>query len=96
MKSTSDISLWQQFVSGNDEAFSCIYQKYVQVLYQYGKHICSDSELVKDTIQELFTYIYRKRHDISLKTGLDSYLFIAFKHLLFKPLTPEQHYTSIT
>ena len=42
------------------------------------------------------TYIYRKRHEISIRTGLESYRFIAFKNLLFKTLTHEQHYTSIT
>ena len=50
---------WQEFVSGNDDSYCWIYTTYAQKLYQYGMCFTTDTELVKDCIQDIFTYLYR-------------------------------------
>ena len=57
---------WQEFMSGNDDAYSWTYTTYVKGLYQYGLCFTSDTELVKDCIQDIFTYLYRNRVQLVL------------------------------
>ena len=49
---------WCQFIAGDKEAYSWIYKVYIQMLFQYGKRFTSDTELIKDCIQEVFTKLY--------------------------------------
>lgn len=50
---------WRQFVSGDNDSYCWIYNTYVQILYRYGLRFTSDSEIIKDCIQEVFTSLYK-------------------------------------
>ncbi len=81
-----DFLLWESLRKGNELAFSALYKKYVQPLFNYGMHIHSNRELVKDCIQELFTKLWmQKEHRNSIeKVGF--YLFRSFRNLLFQKM----------
>ena len=49
---------WGQFIAGDKDAYGWIYKVYIQTLFQYGKRFTSDTELIKDCIQEVFTKLY--------------------------------------
>ena len=55
------IEKWNRFIAGDDDAYASLYEEYVQDLYQYGLCFTSDTELVKDCIQDLFVYLYANR-----------------------------------
>ena len=55
----NDKLIWNRFLAGDNEAFSEVYQKYVQSLFLYGLQFTSDRELVKDSIHDLFVKLYR-------------------------------------
>ena len=80
---------WNEFLSGSEEAYSWIYRTYIQLLYQYGLRFTSNKHLIEDCIQEVFTYIYKNRKQLSSPDNVKVYLFISLKHSLLRALTKE-------
>jgi RNA polymerase sigma factor (sigma-70 family) len=85
--SFDDSTLWLSFKKGNDLAFSLLYNKYVQRLYNYGMHSCRDKEIVLDCLQELFTLLWDRREKLSEVTCVNYYLFKSFRRLLMNRLS---------
>jgi RNA polymerase sigma factor (sigma-70 family) len=81
-----DSTLWKRFKSGNDLAFSIIYKKYIQRLYNYGMHTCYDRDLVLDSLQELFGRLWDKRSQVADVEAVNFYLFKSFRRLLLNKL----------
>lgn len=86
-QSLDDSTLWLSFKKGNDLAFSILYNKYVQRLYNYGMHSCRNKELVLDCIQELFTLLWDRREKVSEVNCVNYYLFKSFRRLLMNRLS---------
>lgn len=85
--SLDDVHLWQNVKKDNELAFSVIYKKYTQRLYNYGVHSCHDHDLVMDCLQELFVSIWDKRKQLTTVHSVGSYLFKSFRRLLMKKLS---------
>ena len=85
--SLDDVHLWQNIKRDNELAFSIIYKKYTQRLYNYGMHCCHDRDLVMDCLQELFVSIWDKRKQLTTVHSVGSYLFKSFRRLLMKKLS---------
>jgi RNA polymerase sigma factor (sigma-70 family) len=85
--SLDDKALWVNFKKGNDLAFSILYNKYVQKLYNYGMHTCRDKDLVLDCLQELFTLLWDRKERLGEVTCVNFYLFKSFRRLLMSKLT---------
>ena len=82
----SDNQLWEGFKEGEKHALSQIYHQYVDALYRYGKKFSSDSELVKDTIQDLFFDLIRTRDKLGSTDHIYFYLIKAFRRKLFRTI----------
>lgn len=80
---------WQQFISGDDDSYSWIYTTYARKLYQYGLCFTSDTELVKDCMQDIFVYLYNNRAKLGFCDNIKFYLFSAFKNNLIKAIHKE-------
>lgn len=74
--------LWDHFRSGDLSAYAFFYRKYFFILFRYGKKICSDDELVKDCVQDLFVKIWNNRENLSGTTSVKFYLFTSLKRKL--------------
>jgi RNA polymerase sigma factor (sigma-70 family) len=85
-----DNILWKRFKTGNDLAFSIIYKKYVQRLYNYGMHTCYDRDLVLDCLQELFGRLWDKRSQVADVEVVNFYLFKSFRRLLINKLVEKR------
>jgi RNA polymerase sigma factor (sigma-70 family) len=81
-----DSHLWENFKKNNQLAFSILYRKYTQRLYNYGMHNCHDHDLVKDCLQELFTSLWIKRDQLSTVHSVNAYLFKSFRRLVVKKI----------
>lgn len=81
-----DVLLWESLRKGNELAFSAIYKKYVQPLFNYGMHIHANPELVKDCIQELFTKFWMQKELLSPVEKVGFYLFRCFRNLLLQKM----------
>ncbi|MEO5976871.1 MAG: sigma-70 family RNA polymerase sigma factor [Chryseolinea sp.] len=89
--SFEDNSLWKQFQEGDLEAYAVIYKKYFFVLYQYGRKITVDENLVKDCVQDLFIKIWNNRERLSETTSVKYYLFTCLRNKLLDHLRSNQH-----
>lgn len=67
-------------MAGDDDAYASLYEEYVQDLYQYGLCFTSDTELVKDCIQDLFVYLYANRSHLEISCQVKTYLLVSLKH----------------
>lgn len=72
-----------RFLKGEDDAYSQIYQHYVQELFAYGKGLGFNREVVKDTVQDIFCKILCERSLLANVQNLKYYLFRALKNRLF-------------
>jgi len=81
-----DKRTWEDFKKGDKNALSKIYYQHVDLLFRYGKKFSSDSELIKDTIQDLFYDLINTRSNLGTTDNIRFYLINAFRHRLFRNL----------
>lgn len=84
--SIDEYQLWTAFKGGDIEAYSVIYQQYFFLLYNYGKKISSNHELVKDCIQDLFVKIWNNRENLNQTTSIRYYLLTSLRNKLIDAL----------
>ncbi|MDR0844476.1 MAG: sigma-70 family RNA polymerase sigma factor [Tannerella sp.] len=77
-----DITLLRSFLTGNDHAFSSIYNKYVAELFGYGIGLGSEREMLKDAIQDVFYTFYVRKNQLTEVRNLKYYLFRMLKNRL--------------
>ena len=82
-------------MAGDDDAYASLYEEYVQDLYQYGLCFTSDTELVKDCIQDLFVYLYANRSHLGVSCQVKTYLLVSLKHNICRSLLRSQKYDSL-
>lgn len=80
---------WEQFLQGDKNAYAWIYKTYIRELYHYGLRFSADPELIKDCIQDVFTYIYKNREKLTIPDNVKVYLLVALKHHLLRALHKE-------
>ena len=84
---------WQSFLLGDNDAYSWLYNEYVQILFQYGLRFSSDSELIKDCIQELFTSLYKNRKRLGPPPdNVKVYLFVSLKNNLKRAIEKQSRF----
>lgn len=81
-----DTTFWQRIQQGDEEAFRQLYNGYSDLLYGYGMKIAGDDDLVTETIQSLFVYLYEKRWSCSEPLSVSAYLCVALKRMLLNEL----------
>jgi RNA polymerase sigma factor (sigma-70 family) len=91
--SIDDDALWQSFKTGNELAFSLLYNRHVQRLYNYGMHTCMDKELVKDCLQELFARLWDKRETLGVAGSVNYYLFKSYRRLLINRIVSKRKFS---
>lgn len=90
-----DRTLWQRFKAGNDLAFSSLYSKYVQRLFNYGMHSCRDREFVLDCLQELFGRLWDKKGQLGEVEAVNYYLIKSFRRLLIGKLIQKRKHSFV-
>ena len=83
----SDEELWILMRKGNKEAFSILYKRYIHPLYNFGKKITADKEIISDTLQELFTEFWDKRNKLGDVHYVKVYLFKSFRYKLIRAIS---------
>lgn len=88
----NDVSTWQMFKQGNDEAFSAIYADCSRKLYYYGLKITHNTSIIEDTLQDLFYELIRNRRTLGETDNILRYLLTSFRRKLFRKLKSENRY----
>ena len=81
-----DTQIWDEFRVGNSNAFEIIYERNIKILANYGKRICSDDEMVKDAIQDLFIDLWRSKANLQTTESIKFYLIKAYRRNLIKKI----------
>lgn len=76
--------LWQRFKDGDERALGELARKHYGQLYNYGLHLTPDSDLVWDTIQDLFLELWERRATIGQASFVRNYLLKALRYKLLK------------
>jgi RNA polymerase sigma factor (sigma-70 family) len=72
--------LLNEFQAGNTGAFSRLYDLYINILYNYGHRLTTDSELLKDCIHDVFVKVYTRKNELNTIGNFKSYIFISLKN----------------
>lgn len=89
-KYSKDQLLWEQMRSGDEQALADIFKQYYAMLYDYGMKFSNQPELVKDSIQEVFAYLWEKRETISKVNSVPAYLLVSMRRQLLKAVKRQQ------
>ena len=81
---------WNDFLSGNNDGFSKIYEILIHDLFSFGTTLTSDSELVKDCIQDVFVRLYQNRKQLASVDNIKVYLLVALKNVLINEFKKQQ------
>lgn len=81
-----DTYIWKKFRAGNPSAFEIIYERNINILANYGKRICSDEEMAKDAIHDVFVDLWRNRENLGDANSIKYYLLKAYRRNLIKKI----------
>lgn len=79
-----EVQIWDQFRSGDQSAFSTLYQHFVQPLYAYSLGVTNDKELIKDCLHDLFVELWRNHATLGPTTSVKFYLMASIKRKLIR------------
>ncbi len=80
MNSDNDLLLFQQVKNGAFSAYEIIFKRYYKELYRFAFTYVRDATIAEEMAQEVFLYIWEKRHNIEIQTKLKTYLYSAVKN----------------
>jgi len=92
-KNSDDVKMWNDFRGGNHQAFTQIYQNYVNLLYNYSTSITPDRELIKDCLHDLFVELWKNHQNLGETTSVRFYLMASIKRKLVRHLETQQRHT---
>jgi RNA polymerase sigma-70 factor, ECF subfamily len=72
---SSDEELADAFRSGDDGAFSTLYERYRRPLYVFGVRMLGSAEAAGDLVQDTFLGIYERRHELQSLRSFRGWLF---------------------
>ena len=75
---------------GDRRAFAQIYDRYKFILHAHAVNKLRDREEAKDTIQEVFTYLWSKHDVINISGNLSGYLYGSVRHAILNKITRKQ------
>jgi RNA polymerase sigma factor (sigma-70 family) len=78
--------LWLRFLEGDTQVLNLIYLLHSNALFDYGCRFTADSDLVKDSIQEIFCTLVRTRNNLSETDNVRLYLFKSLKRRIIREL----------
>jgi RNA polymerase sigma-70 factor (ECF subfamily) len=86
-----DVELWQRTQSGDQDAFSELYEKYSSLLYAHAYKMLNSREDAKDIVQDLFFNLWEKRMDLEIRQSLSSYLYTSVRNRILDQMAKEKN-----
>jgi RNA polymerase sigma factor (sigma-70 family) len=79
-----DINLWLAMKNGEQAALEIIYRRYVKNLYSYGTRFSADTQLVEDSIQDLFVELWTNRAGLGNTDSIIRYLMTSLRRKIIR------------
>ena len=89
-QSFTDQTLLTLLKQGDKDAYTVIYDRYKNLLYNHAYKKLGDPEEVKDVLQELFTNLWNKRADIPVAVNLSGYLYAGIRNRVLNLLSHKE------
>ena len=70
-----DIVLIERYLAGDESSFERLYAKYYEKVYALARGVLFDTEEAIDTVQEIFTLVYRHLHRFDRRARFSTWLF---------------------
>lgn len=90
------VEVWNNFRQGDNEAFSTLFEVYLDSLYRYGLKFVQDENLVKDCVQDLFVKLYSNRSSLSPTANPKFYLLHSLKNMIIDSLARDKRMSYIS
>lgn len=88
-----EIHVWDQFRLGDQNAFTTLYQYFVQPLYAYSLGVTNDKELIKDCLHDLFVELWKNHATLGPTTSVKFYLMASIKRKIIRNMeTSMKHF----
>ena len=78
-----DITLWESFRNGDAAAFAQLFRRHYESLVRYGNKFTTNTEVLEDSIQELFIELWQAKSRTPV-LSVRAYLLKALKYKLLK------------
>ena len=86
--------LWAAFQSGDEEAYTQLYQLHIRAMYRYGMSLVAASEaFVLDCVHDVFTELWAKRTRLVIPDNIRHYLLKALKNRIMHLLERKERYS---
>lgn len=79
----SDTDLLLLVKTGDNDAFTEIYNRYWAILYRHARRMLHDDDEAEDIIQETFILFLNKAPQLELKSTLSGYLYTTVRNRIF-------------
>lgn len=86
------IKIWERVRKGDAAAFEKLYSDYARMLYDYGLKFTSNTQLIEDCIQELYTRMIQNHSNLGYTDNINGYLVGSFRNNIIRMLAREQKY----
>lgn len=83
MKNLTDKELLDAIKRDDHAAFEVLFNRYWEYLFSIIYRRLNNREETQDIVQDIFIYIWNSRASLSVRTGLEPYLFTAAKNQLY-------------
>lgn len=90
----NDSELWRRVIDGEKDILEVFYNKYYNLLLNYGLKIYSDEDFIKDCIQDLFVKLYKSSF-LKPTPYVRSYLLKAMKNIIHDKAVDKSNKISI-
>ena len=77
-------SLWKQFKTGNQTAFSSLYRHFYPSMYFFALKATCDPEEAQECVQELFVTLWNRRQQLGDVSQVKAYLFRSLRRLIHR------------
>ncbi|WP_080237503.1 RNA polymerase sigma factor [Spirosoma rigui] len=85
--------LWVAFQSGDEEAYTQLYQLHIRAMYRYGMSLVAASEaFVLDCVHDVFTELWAKRTRLTVPDNIRYYLLKALRNRILHQLERKERY----
>ncbi|MGJ1228296.1 sigma-70 family RNA polymerase sigma factor [Sphingobacterium siyangense] len=83
------------FQVGHEPSFKILFERYNQLLFNYGFKFTQDEAIIEDSIQELFVKLWCNRENLSTDVAVKNYLYKAFRRTLVKKIEQSLRRTEV-
>jgi RNA polymerase sigma factor (sigma-70 family) len=90
LRDAEAIAYWDLLRGGDRKALAWLYDEYVPVLYNYGRKLGTDTEVIEDHIHDLFVDLWKYHESLTPTTSVKFYLYRSLRRRIVRTIKTSQ------